>query len=396
MKDRTGRLFAMKYFRYAQAPTQQQYYFLKGIEVIVRVNHPSLLPLAGYSLPSSGERTATILAEFMPNRLFTEGRQLDLTVKLLAIFGIAGGMAYLHLKGITHNNLRPSHIFLNADSEPLVGNFGLSQLPTPIDTRTPSLAVLAHTPPEVLQGGTPDAKADVFAFGILVWEIIVGQFAFSGFSDQTSIVAHIVEGGRPSLESAIPSAFASLLERCWSSDPSSRPDFQTIIAELSADDFILPNSDDTRLRSYRSRVFNRPEKPTAPPDNDDDDLIARQQQQIDELRATYTSEIEALRAVVVELRALNTELRAATRNLQRELKAQTDALTEHTRRMKSYATDLTNAGLHAKAFREKQQRLAASSRKGTETIELEAADLRENAARGRPAPRNPAPTILED
>jgi hypothetical protein len=279
-------------------------------------------------------------------------------------------------------------VFLNPKGEPLVGYFGIGKLTPPFDPKSAPPAVVAHTPPEVLQGASFDAKSDVFAFAILAWEVMIGKDAFSEIPDQTSISDSIVSGRRPTLGANIPAAFAPLLERCWASDPGSRPDFENITAELSGAAFLLPGCDVERLNAYRSQVFEIP-KPPQPPE--DDDLIARQQQQIDELRASYAEEIEALRAVVAELRETNGELKAATRELRREVKSQTAALAEHGQLIKSYENDLKNAGLHAQVFRDKQQRLAKYSRQSAEKIELDAANLRARVDGGARSPRGPPP-----
>jgi serine/threonine protein kinase len=377
VKDQSDRLFAMKSFRYSQPTTQQQRFFLKEIESISSARHSALLPIVGFSLPSACDRTATILTEFIPRAIVPD--RLDLTSKLVVLFGIAGGLRCCHSKGIVNGNFRVSNLFLNAEGEPLVGYFGLGRL----EAKSVSLAVLAHTAPEVLKGGVTDAKADVFGFGILVWEIMSGRAAFEGFTEQEAIVEHIVGGGRPSLDT-VPPVLGALIERCWAADAASRPDSDTIVAELSGSSFLLEGADTERLEAYRSRVF---EKPQPPQTSNEANLIEKRQQQIDELKASHSEEIAALRAIVAELKDANTELKAATRDLRREVNTQTAILEEHAGRMKSYATDLTNAGLHAQAFREKQQRLANYSRQGAEKIEAEAAEFRAKVDAAARSPR---------
>lgn len=110
-----------------------------------------------------------------------------------------------------------------------VGDFGLSRFMN-LDTHisTFSCGTVSHMPPEVLKDGILTPSADVFSFGMLLWELMAGNLPFLGQSFTDMMVA-IVEGYRPKLLSYFPKSYSQLLVDCWSQSRDARPSFQEIV-----------------------------------------------------------------------------------------------------------------------------------------------------------------------
>lgn len=74
--------------------------------------------------------------------------------------------------------------------------------------------------PEIIQGKTYTEKADVYSFGIIVWELIAREDPYKGMP--TFAVAHKVvhEGIRPEIPEAAPAGLAKLMQKCWATDPN--------------------------------------------------------------------------------------------------------------------------------------------------------------------------------
>uniref|UniRef100_A0A5B6Z5W1 Protein kinase domain-containing protein n=1 Tax=Davidia involucrata TaxID=16924 RepID=A0A5B6Z5W1_DAVIN len=77
-------------------------------------------------------------------------------------------------------------------------------------------------------------KVDVYSFGMVMWELLTGEEPYANLRSE-EIIAGIIKGNlRPEIPSWCDPAWRSLMERCWSSDPDSRPAFSEIAKELRA------------------------------------------------------------------------------------------------------------------------------------------------------------------
>lgn len=88
---------------------------------------------------------------------------------LKVAYAIADALRYAHSKGIVHGDLKPSNILLK-DNTPKLSDWGMGYTP-------------AYSPPEVLLGEKPDEKADIWSFGVVLYELIKGYNPFQGIDD---------------------------------------------------------------------------------------------------------------------------------------------------------------------------------------------------------------------
>lgn len=116
---------------------------------------------------------------------------------------IAGALAEAHARGIVHRDLKPENVVRRDDGQIKVLDFGLAQL---VDPSGPTMARLTVTgavigtpgymAPEQLRGEAADARADVFTFGVLLFELATGRHPFGG-GDAGSMLAALLEGRTP-------------------------------------------------------------------------------------------------------------------------------------------------------------------------------------------------------
>src|SRR5262249_47680302 len=142
-----------------------------------------------------------------------------------------------HQAGIVHRDLKPANVMLTKTGAKLL-DFGLAKPasvaltgPATMLPTTPNLTVqgtilgtFRYMAPEQLEGRDADARSDIFALGVVVYEMVTGRKAFDGKSD-ASLIAAILERDPPSIVSVQPLAPASLdhiVSKCMAKDPDDR------------------------------------------------------------------------------------------------------------------------------------------------------------------------------
>ena len=160
--------------------------------------------------------------------------------------GIAAGLARAHREGVLHRDLKPDNVVLTDEGIPKILDFGLSKLlsdqteadepvmsemPTataltsPYITRAGQIVgTLAYMSPEQVQGRPVDARTDVFAFGVVLYEMLSGKRPFAGESNLDTVTA-ILRDDPPSLEELrhdVPAGLEAILGRCLTKGPDER------------------------------------------------------------------------------------------------------------------------------------------------------------------------------
>ncbi|KAF5833121.1 hypothetical protein DUNSADRAFT_10671 [Dunaliella salina] len=117
-----------------------------------------------------------------------------------------------------------------------VSDFGLSVRMDHLETHVSSLfqGTLTHMAPEVLLKGTCSKASDVYAFGIVLWELYTSGSPFQGVPP--ALLGHLIvkEGKRPAWPPVVPKGYRDLVEACWDQDPDARPTFEGILQRLIA------------------------------------------------------------------------------------------------------------------------------------------------------------------
>jgi len=174
--------------------------------------------------------------------------QVDVPQVLITLCEVATAMQYLHSCGFIHCDLKPENILLKvAQSDgrgfvAKVSDFGLSELFTSEGPLMGELGgTVTHIAPEIVMHRRVTKACDVYAFGIIMWEVYTGQRPYAELLNSTrdkrvrdktivSRVAH--ENMRPVFPETAPRDYVSLAQRCWAGDPTARPTFPEVVNEL--------------------------------------------------------------------------------------------------------------------------------------------------------------------
>jgi serine/threonine-protein kinase len=144
---------------------------------------------------------------------------------------VADALEHAHRHGIVHRDLKSSNVVVDEAGKAVVLDFGLARrIPqgTTDPSRDPTLTAtgalagtLSHMAPEVLLGGHADARSDVWALGVLLYELLTGELPFTGrtpFETSSAIL-----GERPRrMSNRVPLALRLVIERCLAKNPNAR------------------------------------------------------------------------------------------------------------------------------------------------------------------------------
>lgn len=148
---------------------------------------------------------------------------------------IASGLAAAHGRGVVHRDLKPSNVLLTDESEARIIDFGVAKTGGEALTREGvQPGTVAYMSPEQTRGTAVDARTDVWALGVLLYEMLTGERPFRGASDAVVIAAirGDVPAGVDDIRPEVPPALAHVVARCLAKDPDDR--FATALDLLAA------------------------------------------------------------------------------------------------------------------------------------------------------------------
>jgi serine/threonine protein kinase len=157
---------------------------------------------------------------------------------------------HAHKPPIVHRDLKSANFLVDEHSRVRVTDFGLSKVLEEHSGASSSSTMATMNPrwlsPEVLAGHRATAASDVFAFGVVMWELLTWEVPWGRRSNQWTIVGRVMKGERLAVPpaAALPGEgtaawaglprYEALMRRCWAADPAGRPLMTEIIVELRA------------------------------------------------------------------------------------------------------------------------------------------------------------------
>ncbi|GMH48534.1 hypothetical protein TrRE_jg6280 [Triparma retinervis] len=150
---------------------------------------------------------------------------------------VSYGMRFLHEKSIIHGDFKSLNILIDRLGIGKVADFGKSRSNSMSSSMSAGSGIGTHgwAAPEVIEGGLRalSLKADVYAFGIVMWECITKKRPWDGKTDG-QIIKAIMKEQRPEVDESMDKDLRPLMELCWSEDPKVRPHFDVIVKKLEA------------------------------------------------------------------------------------------------------------------------------------------------------------------
>jgi eukaryotic-like serine/threonine-protein kinase len=204
--------------------------FPREIRIVAQFNHPHIL-----SLYDSGESAGFLYyvmpfvdGESLAERLHRE-KQLPVPDAVRILREVADALAYSHSRGVVHRDIKPGNVLLSG-RHAVVTDFGVAKAVSAAGgDKLTTVGIAVGTPsymaPEQAMGETDiDARADIYALGILGYEMLAGRLPFEAKTAQGILAAHVMEVPKDIREvrPGIPDPLADALMRCLAKNPADR------------------------------------------------------------------------------------------------------------------------------------------------------------------------------
>ena len=206
--------------------------FRREIQVAAQLQHPHVVPLL-----SAGEE-GDLLWYTMP---YIDGESLRAALERKRSFSvrevtrilhdIVDALAFAHGHGVIHRDIKPANI-LTQGAHALVADFGVAKALSaamPLSGVTSAgiaIGTPAYMAPEQLAGDpTADHRMDIYAVGLLAYELVTGVSPFTGPSPRETLAAQLTRDPKPlhEISAGIPRSLSALIMRCLAKDPAQRP-----------------------------------------------------------------------------------------------------------------------------------------------------------------------------
>ncbi|OMJ72458.1 hypothetical protein SteCoe_29085 [Stentor coeruleus] len=230
---------AIKVLRNTSQSSQKE--FEREVETMVKLRHPNLVLFMGASV----EKELCIVTEFcFGDTLFhllheTASVQISYRQQLKIAKDTAQGMAFLHSSNIIHRDLKSLNLLLeelvqspNDRVHVKITDFGISRA---VDEGilTGQMGTCHWMAPEVLASQPYGFPADVYSYGIVLWEIFARETPYRGINPAMIPYQVLHMGLRPDINKISQEPIKILIQSCWSIDASARPTFSEILEHLS-------------------------------------------------------------------------------------------------------------------------------------------------------------------
>jgi hypothetical protein len=214
--------------------------FLNEAELLAELDHPGIIRVRDFVLIDSEYGLVLELVEGLDLRRRLRGAgPLPAAVAAKVVAQVADAVAYVHGRGVVHGDVKPGNVLVPDDGGPVrLADFGVARR-VDRDGTVPFVAgrrarLILATPeyvaPEVVAGAPPAPAGDVYALGIVLFELICGRSPYRGGSAGEILRRHVT--CHPVPPPGLPPVVWSLVEACLAANPSQRPDPATLGTRL--------------------------------------------------------------------------------------------------------------------------------------------------------------------
>lgn len=235
--------------------------FIQEARSAARLAHPNVVNVFDQG---QDQESAYLVMEYLPGITLRElleqygsltpQQMIDITEAVLS------GLSAAHKAGILHRDLKPENVLLADDGRIKIGDFGLARATSAnTATGTALLGTIAYLSPELVTRGIADTRSDIYAVGIMMYEMLTGEQPFTGEQPMQIAYRHANEPvPAPSMKNPkVPRELDELVLWATAKDPEQRPaDARTLLEELRGTEALLDLPATPPTRAHKTQVLS--------------------------------------------------------------------------------------------------------------------------------------------
>ena len=206
--------------------------FVKRFETeaktLAKLDHPNILPIYDFEVTEGVTFLTMPLIRGGTLRDILNRGPLDTLTAWRYLREIGDGLQHAHDAGIVHRDLKPTNVLIHSDGRAMLADFGLARgagQPTHLTTIGLAIGTPGYMAPEQVMGHEVDRRCDIYAMGVLTFEMLTGRLPFIG-SNRMEVAYATVNAPVPSaakLNNVLPDELDQLLAKVLAKDPGQRP-----------------------------------------------------------------------------------------------------------------------------------------------------------------------------
>ncbi|GBG83601.1 hypothetical protein CBR_g37405 [Chara braunii] len=225
-----GQVVAIKFLKPERMSDTSQKEFAQEVFIMRKVRHKNVVQFIG---ACTKPPNLAIVTEYMSGGSvydYLRKHKVALRLPLILKIGIdvARGMDYLHQNNIVHRDLKAANLLLDENEVVKIADFGVARIKVHNGIMTAETGTYRWMAPEVIEHRPYDHKADVFSFGIVLWELLTGKIPYVDLTPLQAAVGVVNKGLRPAIPKNCHPRVMDIMEACWRTNPAERPEFSEI------------------------------------------------------------------------------------------------------------------------------------------------------------------------
>jgi tetratricopeptide (TPR) repeat protein/predicted Ser/Thr protein kinase len=200
--------------------------FIREAKAAGRLSHPNIITI--YDVCREKDVTYIVM-QFVEGQslqgLIDSGKTFSPQEIIELIKPLCGCLDYAHANGIVHRDIKPGNILIDKSSKPFLADFGVARIETSTLTQSgTTVGTLSYMSPEQVKGQTVDSRSDIFALGVILYELLAGKKPFAG--DNLSTIVYKIVNEEPEritdVNKDLPRGYEIVIRKALAKNPEDR------------------------------------------------------------------------------------------------------------------------------------------------------------------------------